>query len=405
MSKLISRRAILSTGLMAGAAAALPGWSRVAFAAAPTDRRLVVVILRGALDGLSALPPIGDPTYAGLRGDLAIPADEALKLNDMFGLHPALTGFKGFYDAGELIALHGVAIPVRERSHFAAQAILETGLGQVGGKDGWLNRALGAAGWRDAGKSVAFSAAMPLILTGAAPATSFMPSGAEAGSPDFMARVASMYQSDAMLGPALAKGLEVEAMASAAGQPGMNPDDGGMNDKARQASLVPVAVQAAAMMARADGPRIAVMEAYGWDTHVGQGAGDGQLARRLTSLDAALSAFARGMGAAWRDTAVVVVTEFGRTAHPNGNGGTDHGTAGAAFLLGGAVKGGQVMADWPGLNDSQLFEGRDLAPTLDMRALFKGVLSAHLGLDGAVMERDVFPDSAQVRALGGLIKA
>ena len=238
MTTILTRRRLLAGAGLAGAGLALPGWSRVAFAAAPTDKRFVVVILRGALDGLSALPPVGDPAYAGLRGDLAIPAGEALPLDAMFGLHPAMPGFKAAFDRGQLAAFHAVAIPVRERSHFEAQAILETGLGQGGGRDGWLNRALAALGERDAGRTVAFSPSLPLILRGDAPATSFTPSDLPSGSEDFMARMAALYAGDAALGPALAKGLEVQAMAADASHAGAERGGAAGEDVALQPGRV-----------------------------------------------------------------------------------------------------------------------------------------------------------------------
>ena len=395
----INRRTLL-TG--AAALAATSGFGRVAFANAPTNKRFVVVILRGALDGLTALAPIGDPAYASLRGDLALEAGgdrPALKLDAMFALHPDLPGLKTAFDEGQLAAFHAVAIPVRERSHFEAQAILETGLGRAGGRDGWLNRALTAFNWQDGARAVAFSPAMPLILQGAAPATSFTPSSLPQGTEDYMARVTALYAGDTVLGPALAQGLSVQMMAGEDHAGSM----GGQGQ--RQANMVPIAEIAGRMLARADGPRIAVLEAYGWDTHVQQGAADGQLGRRLANLDAALSALRRELGTAWNDTVITIVTEFGRTARPNGSNGTDHGTATAAFLLGGAVKGGMVTADWPGLADRNLFENRDLAPTRDVRSVLKGALAGHLGMDPGLLDRDVFPDSTTAPALDGVIRA
>lgn len=399
----IDRRSLLTGAAGVAALSLMPGFARVAFAGAPTDKRFVVVILRGALDGLTALAPVGDPAYAPLRGELALEAGgdrPALKLDGMFALHPDLAGFKAAYDAGQMAAFHAVAIPVRERSHFEAQAILETGLGRAGGRDGWLNRALGVMGWNDAGKAVAFSPSVPLILTGDAPASSYTASALPQGTDDYMARVAALYAPDSLLGPALAQGLEVQAMA-VEGDPGAAPMKG---QGQRQANMVPVAETAGRMLARADGPRIAVLEAYGWDTHVGQGAADGQLARRLANLDAAMTAFRKGLGEAWNDTVVTIVTEFGRTARPNGNKGTDHGTGAAAFLLGGAVKGGMVTADWPGLADRNLFENRDLAATGDVRSVLKGALAGHMGIDPGRLDRDVFPESSAVPALEGVIR-
>lgn len=400
----IDRRSLLRSAGAAAALGMLPGFSRVAFANAPTNKRFVVVILRGALDGLTALAPVGDPAYEALRGELALETGgdkPALKLDGLFALHPDLPGFKTAYDAGQLAAFHAVAIPVRERSHFEAQAILETGLGRPGGHDGWLNRAIGAMGWTDAGKSVAFSPAMPMLLQGDAPATSFTPTTLAGASDDFMDRMTALYAADPTLGPALAKGREVQMMAADA--------DGGNgiagNAQARQANMVPIADAAAKMLARPDGPRIAVLEAYGWDTHVGQGAADGTLARRLANLDAAMTALQKGLGAAWTETVVTIVTEFGRTARPNGNKGTDHGTGAAAFLIGGAVKGGTVTADWPGLADSKLYENRDLAATIDIRSVLKGALAGHMGIDPGLLDATVFPESSGARTLDGVIRA
>lgn len=399
----INRRALL--GFAAGALA-MPVWSRVAFAAAPTDNRFVMVILRGALDGLAALPPIGDPSYESARNGLAFDPGVTLKLTDTFALNPALTGFKSFYDAGQLTAFHAVAIPVRERSHFEAQAILETGLGHGGGQDGWLNRALKVMGGTDAGKAVAFSPSVPLILQGAAPATSFTPTGLPEGSEDFMQRMAALYGKDPALGPALAKGLEVQAMATDQANGGTDKEKKAAQGPAeRQNNLVPLATTAGQMLARPDGPRVAVMEAYGWDTHVGQGTVDGQLARRLQNLDQAMTAFRTALGDAWGRTAVVIATEFGRTVAQNGSKGTDHGTGAAAFMLGGSVKGGKIVADWPGLALAQLFENRDVMPTRDIRSILKGVLAGQLGIDPARLDRDIFPDSANAPALDNVIRA
>lgn len=400
----IDRRSLLRGAGAAAALGMMPGFSRVAFANAPTNKRFVVVILRGALDGLTALAPLGDPAYEGLRGELALEAGgerPALKLDGLFSLHPDLPGFKAAFDAGQMAAFHAVAIPVRERSHFEAQAILETGLGRAGGTNGWLNRAIGAMGWSDAGRSIAFSPAMPLLLQGDAPASSFTPTTLSGASDDFMDRMTALYAADQTLGPALAKGREVQMMASDAD--GGNGMAGNANQ--RQANMVPIAEAAAKMLARPDGPRIAVLEAYGWDTHVGQGAADGTLARRLANLDAAMTAFQTGLGAAWNDTVVTIVTEFGRTARPNGNKGTDHGTGAAAFLIGGAVKGGTVTADWPGLSDANLFENRDLAATRDVRSVLKGALAGHMGIDPGLLDAKVFPDSGTAPTLDGVIRA
>ncbi len=174
---------------------------------------------------------------------------------------------------------------------------------------------------------------------------------------------------------------------------------------ARSNEVSDSAEAAARFLAAADGPRIAVIEASGWDTHANQGAETGQLANRLAGLDAGVAKLRTGLGEAWEDTVVAIVTEFGRTVRVNGTRGTDHGTAGAAILVGGAVRGGRVLADWPGLAPRALHEGRDLRPTTDLRALFKAVLAEHLGLDTGFIDREVFPGSGAARRLDGLIRA
>lgn len=402
-----SRRHFLTGAALFGANLALPRWTFAAFAAAPTENRLVVILLRGALDGLSAVIPYGDPAYATIRPELALGQDSGMaKLDGMFALHPALADFKRLYDAGQMVALHGVAIPVRERSHFEAQAILEAGLASPRPDDGWVSRSLLAMGAQP--KAVAFGATLPLIARGGATIAAFMPSGVEPEHSAYLERVAMMYEGDPGLKDALAQGLDLETIASAARHEGAKPkmdDDGGERPKGlKSENMVGLAKMAGRMLAEPDGVRVAVLEARGWDTHQRQGTVTGRLPRALKALNDAVAGLEKGMGAAWKKAAVVVVTEFGRTVHMNGSAGTDHGTASCAFVLGGAVNGGRVVADWPGLAEKQLFEGRDLAPTMDVRALLKGVVGPHLGISSAALERDVFPDSANAATVDGLLR-
>jgi uncharacterized protein (DUF1501 family) len=395
------RRRTLLAGLAVGAMPA-----RLALANAPTDRRLVMVVLRGGLDGLAAVPPWGDPGYRALRRDLALDppgaVDGVLDLDGRFGLHPALAPIAPLYRSGELVVLQAVASPYRERSHFDGQDVLENGGARVGQlRDGWLNRALAALG-RQAPPGLAFGRAVPLMLRGGVAVGSWAPSAFPDADAEFLQQVAALYRPDPLLSRALEQGLRTRAMADGA-LSGEDPMAG--RGAGRIGELLQIAKVAGEMLARADGPRIATLEATGWDTHAQQGTARGPLANRLGDLAEALAQLKQGLGAAWRHSAVLVVSEFGRTVAPNGTGGTDHGTAGAAFLLGGNVRGGRVLADWPGLAPAQLHQGRDLRPTTDLRAVCKGLLVEHLGLDRAALERSVFPDSAAAAPLSGLVRA
>jgi uncharacterized protein (DUF1501 family) len=396
--------------LKAMGAAALGGALKpaFAFAAMPGDARLVVVILRGALDGLTAVPPYGDPAYAGLRGPLAIArpgaASGARDLNGFFGLHPALAGLADRYGKGELVVFHAVATPYRERSHFDGQDLLENGAPiPHGAQDGWLNRALAAMPGKTA-PGLAVGQNVPLILRGPAHVTSWAPNVLPAVDSDTVARLMDLYADDKILGPALAEGLSTNALLSESGlsdRQGMG--GGGGANPAKFASVVAKSV--GALMAAPDGPRVTVFEITGWDTHANEGAGEGVLALRLGALDAAIASLADSLASHWANTAVLAVTEFGRTAAANGTRGTDHGTGAAAFLVGGAVKGGRVHADWPGLGAGQLYQGRDLQPTTDLRAICKGLLVEHLNLAPAVLAEKVFPGSAAIAPLTSLIRA
>lgn len=418
------RRFVLGAGALA-VGTALP---TLLYASGADSRRLVVVILRGALDGLAAVPPYGDPAYAGLHRDLAIgaPGTEggALALQGPFGLHPALEFLHERHLAGELIAFHAVASPYRDRSHFDGQNVLENGLAEpMGSADGWLNRALAALPARRlpgaaAERAVAIAQNVPLILRGRAPVLSKSPIGAPDVDEDLLARLADLYSKDDWFSARLSEAVQSEHLADelrAAGDespPAMTaPNPAATNPAAPGAGkkgadrLTQAARLAAAALKSDGGPEIAVLEATGWDTHANQGGAQGVLAQRLGGLDAALRALANDLQPLWADTAVLVVTEFGRTAAMNGTRGTDHGTGGCAFLVGGAVRGGRVIADWPGLSPAALLDGRDLKPTLDLRAVFKGVLDEHLRIDARTLATRVFPDGAGVRPLGGLIRA
>jgi uncharacterized protein (DUF1501 family) len=424
MSSRVSRRSFIGTSLFAGAGTLVA--SRLAFANAPTDSRFVFVLLRGALDGLSAVPPVGDPQYASLRGQIALAKSgegAALPLDGPFGLHPALQFLHGSYAAKELAVLHAVATPYRERSHFDAQNVLESGDSRPhGAASGWINRALSAlpAGKaREAG--VALGANVPLAMRGPAEVASWSPTKIAALDEATLSRITDLYARDALLSRRLADALESDAIASeaqtaaeaetgdaAAPMNAAKPDSVVERDakekRGYNARYAETARAAAGFLKRDDGPRVAMFDTTGWDTHANEGGAQGQLALRLRGLDAAMAALKESLGPVWRRTVVLMATEFGRTAAINGTRGTDHGTGAAAFLLGGAVAGGRVLADWPGLARAQLLDDRDLKPTRDLRTVMKGVLRDHLGVASAALDASVFPGSAGVRAMDDLIR-
>jgi uncharacterized protein (DUF1501 family) len=406
---MLDRRSILRTGLVASALSVWDAPLRFAFANAPTDRRLIVVILRGALDGLAAVPPHGDSDYKFVRGALALDTTGINALHDLdgqFGLHPALVNMKTMWDAKELVVFHNIASPYRDRSHFDGQDVLENGgTGPHALNDGWLNRALKPMQADDGHSAIAIASSPPLMLAGGAKVSSWMPAALPQPDVEFLARVRALYANDPVLSASLDSALSTEAQADAAmddkpAMAGPNPSKG-----ETYGNLMPLFTGAGKLLAREDGPRVAVLEASGWDTHVNEGAGDGQLARRLRALDTALDSLKSTLGPAWKKTAVVMATEFGRTVAPNGNGGTDHGTAGAAWLFGGAVHGGMVRAEWVGLKPAVLKDGRDLPPRTDMRTLFKGVLSDHMHVARRDLDTVVFPDSGAVVPAGALFRA
>ena len=399
-----SRREFLRTGLKLGIgaalAAALPG---VSFAAAPGASPLVVVILRGALDGLSAVPPYGDPDYRNARGAIAIArpgeAKGALDLDGFFGLHPALPLLHARFRAGELIVVHATASGYRERSHFDGQNVLENGGDRPSGSaSGWLNRALGATGRGVTG--LALGQNVPLVLRGPVPVGSWAPSSLPEVEPELLERLRDLYSNDAALSARLDEGTRIDALAE-----GEMAQDGDTMRRAKGGGierLKAIAETAGRMIAAPEGPRVAVFDAGGWDTHAAEGGAEGQLAGRLGGLDKVLDALRTGLGAQWSRTAVLVCTEFGRTVEVNGTRGTDHGTGAAAFVLGGAVR-GRVLADWPGLAARHRYEGRDLKPTTDVRSVAKGLLIAQLGLPERALG-DVFPGTESLRPVRDLVR-
>jgi uncharacterized protein (DUF1501 family) len=410
-----SRRALL---LASGVLFAWAHTPRVARAEG-RDPRFLVVVLRGALDGLAAVAPVGDPDYAGLRGDKVLRRDgasAALPLDHLFALNPAMPNLHRLYRAGHASIVHAVATPYRERSHFDGQDVLESGLAAPGATDaGWLNRVwsvLEPDGRVESGNRKVFAVGpvTPLVVRGPAPVLSWTPPRLQPAGDDTLMRLLDLYRhTDATLARALEERIGLAAIAGAGGmqgepQAGLPRAAGGQAGQVR-AYFAESAGSAARFMARPDGPRVGALAFDGWDTHAAEGAVDGRLAALLGALDGAIAAIETGMGAAWSDTVVAVVTEFGRTARINGTEGTDHGTATIALLAGGAVKGGRVIADWPGLKTANLRDQRDLAPTTDLRAVIKGVLRDHLRVPEATLAAKVFPESAPARPLADLVVA
>jgi uncharacterized protein (DUF1501 family) len=397
-SLVTSRRMLLLGGASFAAWAYLPKFAR---ATETRDPRLVVMILRGALDGLATVAPTGDPDYAALHGSIALTLDgahPALALDSMFALHPSMPQFARMYRDKHAAVVHAVATPYRERSHFDGQDVLESGFAGPGRvQSGWLNRALEALprGERIA-SGLAIGPTTPLVLRGAAPTVGWSPVTMPTAADDTAMRLLDLYKHrDPALETALMQGLQLDKVAQG---DDMKPKPGNAIGAMSQ-----VARGAAKLMAADDGPRIAALAFDGWDTHAQEGGPVGRLAQLLGGLDGALAEFETGLGAHWRDTVIVVATEFGRTAKINGTSGTDHGTGTVALLAGGAVKGGRVIADWPGLKTENLFEKRDLAPTTDLRAILKGVLHDHLGISERALAMSVFPDSIAVKPAQGLV--
>jgi uncharacterized protein (DUF1501 family) len=375
------------------------------------DPRFLTIILRGALDGLATVAPVGDPDWIALRGDNALTLQNktpALKLDDFFALNPAMPNLHRMFAANEAIIVHASATPYRERSHFDGQDVLESGLPKPASSDsGWLNRAL--AGLAPAGlvnprggRAFAVGPVTPLVVRGAAPVLSWSPQRILPASEDTVMRLLDLYRhSDVKLANVLEEHGRMTAIEHAGDMAAMQ--NAPPAPAQVRAYFAEAAGTAAKFLAQPDGPRVGALALDGWDTHSNEGIAQGRLSQLLGALDDALAAVETNMGSAWRDTVVVLATEFGRTARINGTDGTDHGTATVALLVGGALKGGRVIADWPGLKSADLYENRDLKPTTDLRAVLKGALKDHLRADDRALAENVFPGSGGVKPMAGLV--
>ncbi len=389
----MNRRSLLGMGLgLTGTTAFGSFIPRVASAAGARDPLFIAVILRGGLDGLAMAPPVGDPGFAALGRDAM--ATKAVPLHDMFALHPSLENVRRQFKAGHANIIHASATAYRDRSHFDGQDVLESGWSEPGHTEtGWLNRLIGQlpAGQKAAGDGLSVGSTTPLVLRGPAEVMGWAPQTLDTRDDNLPDRVMALYQ-DA--DPELARAFDISR------QTGKMAEGATDLTEIAKTPMTAMAQGAARLMVQNGGPRVAALAFTGWDTHYGEA---DRLDKLLRDLDGSLAAFETLLGDRWADTTILVTTEFGRTARVNGTKGTDHGTATTALLTGGAVKGGSVIADWPGLAPAQLRDGRDLAPTTDIRAVTKGVLSDLFDVSPHVLDEIVFPGSVDAKPVAGLI--
>jgi uncharacterized protein (DUF1501 family) len=390
------------------------GWAfapRLVSAAGGRDPRFLFVILRGALDGLAAVAPVGDPDYETARGGLIIPAhgpEAGLPIGNFFALNPNMPALHSLIVRGDAAIVHATATPYRKRSHFDGQDVLESGQpGPDRLETGWLNRLIGTLQPGDpvrAGSALALSEAVPLVMRGPQKVVTWTPAGFPDASSDTRLRLLDLYNhTDTRLARLLEDALALEGIAGAQSDMAAVMAEIGADLSGISKRFTEIAAAAGKLLAQDDGPRIAALSYPGWDTHRGQGPIKGRLANLLGALDSAIEALHGELEPVWKDTVIVIATEFGRAVAMNGTAGTDHGTGTIAILLGGAVNGGRVVADWPGLSQGSLLAGRDLMPTTDLRAVFKGVAKDHLGVGDRELAEIVFPDSARLPPLSGLI--
>jgi uncharacterized protein (DUF1501 family) len=388
----INRRIFLKgVGLIGCSAAAHPLTTTLTMASAPGEARLVVIILRGAMDGLDVVQPRGEAAYARLRPTLsALPG--ALDLDGRFWLHPAMSGLYPLWQAGELGFVHAVSTPYRDkRSHFDGQDVLEAGTGldvpepQV--RDGWLNRMLGALPGLTAETAYAIGREDLAVLAGAAPVRNWTPELSFELSAQNRLLLEHVYHDDPLFRDAGREAIELasaadvaEAMAGGEAAPAMGGAAGQRADVARIVDFT-----AERLLGET---RIAAFSQTGWDTHAGQGRA---MTQSLDRLGETILRLRERLGPVWGKTTVLAVTEFGRTVAENGSRGTDHGTGGLMVMAGGAVRGGRVYGRWPGLAEADLYERRDLMPTGDVRAYAAWAMRGLFGLDRGLLEGTVFP--------------
>ncbi|ALM53738.1 DUF1501 domain-containing protein [Halomonas huangheensis] len=383
---MLTRRQFLAR-LSAGTSLLLwPGLTTLANDASTSNQRLLVVLLRGAMDGLAAVPSYGEARFADLRGELALPTsgrDAVKRLDDTFAMHPSLAFCHHLYQRKQFGVVHACGLPYGGRSHFDAQDCLENGSDSPdGSRTGWLNRAVAEM---QGVKGLSIASAKPIMVRGDAPFMTWSPTPKHASSPEALAnRLADLYAEDEALAGVFAQALSAQQIV---------PDG-----ESRGGQLANIMQSAGNFMTAEDAPRVVMVQDTGWDTHASQNAA---LGRKLAQLDSGIQQLHDSLGDHWQHTAVVVVTEFGRTVGINGSQGTDHGTASTVLLAGGAIRGGKVHGDWPGLN--QLKDNRDLVTAQDVRSVLKGVLRDHMHIDARALDNRVFPDSRDVAAMEGLV--
>ena len=383
----LNRRGLLKGA--AGIAGLSASGANLAFAAGPAGRKLVVIILRGAMDGLNVVVPYYENRYYAKRPNIAIlPPGEpggAIPLMDGFGLHPALPGLAAMFNKGEALFMHAASAPYKERSHFDGQDVLENGTtSPLGTLDGWLNRSLSALNLSPG--AVGVGQTVPLVLKGDASITTWAPSKLPQADPETIDETLGLYINDPVLHSALQGAVDIGAL---------------IGDLSALGSGYEQLARAAGKLLSVDGgPGAAAISFNGWDTHAEE---TSVLTSNLVNLNAALLGLREELGSQWANTAVLMVTEFGRTLAENGTQGTDHGVGGASFLLGGAVKGGRMIGSWPGLSPVNLYQGRDVYPANDLRTVFKGVLRDHWGVDLSALNTSVFPGSTDVSPTENLV--
>lgn len=377
--RLQTRRDLLKSSLALGCSlAASPLITPVTLASTPGDARLVVIVLRGGMDGLDVLRPLGDPAYGALRPTRG---PDGHALDQMFSLHPALDALGPLWSRGELAFAHAVSTPYRDRrSHFDGQDLLENGSAAADGsltenRDGWLNRALAQMPGTHHETAFAVGHDTLMLLRGDTPVSTWSPDADLDLSPQAQLLLRQIYASDPLFAAAHAEAARLAQLSDTE-------------------TMAPRAARRAEGLARftaarlRENTRVAAFSLGGWDTHARQAT---VLPRALNELATAITTLRSDLGPDWNRTVIMAITEFGRTARENGSGGTDHGTGGAAVFAGGALAGGRVLADWPGLSEKALYETRDLMPTRDLRALCAWVLRDHLGLGQGALDSVVFP--------------
>jgi len=385
-----TRRVFLRNGALAvvGTAAVPSFLTRAAVGATENgtrNKRLVVIFQRGAADGLNIVVPHADAQYYAMRPGINIPRKAVLDLDGHFGLHPSLGAFQPLWQHGHLAIVHAAGSPDTTRSHFDAQDFMETGTpGVKATQDGWLNRSLHDLPQQSPFRAIALGPSVPRILSGSEPAVAMnnindFSVGGRSAKPSLVANAfEAMYDhsSDTVLHGTGEETFDAVKMLKAADPGKYGPAAGATYPKGRFGD----SLRQLAQLIKANlGVQVAFADIGGWDHHVNEGATEGQLANVLRDFSQALAAFWIDLGDLGEDTVVVTMSEFGRTARENGNRGTDHGHANVMFVLGGPVKGGKVYGRWPGLDQSQLYEGRDLALTTDFRQVIGEGVARHLG--------------------------